>query len=344
MRSRFIRLLGNDETRLRLSDAVLGGTLPHALLIAGPRGSGKHTLAYEIAAAANCERRDDGSYALPCGKCGYCRRIYSGNFPDLSTLSREGGKATIGVEELRAFRADMFLSATESQYKFYIIEDADTMTPAAQNALLKVLEEPPRSVHILLLATETDKILSTIKSRTQHVQTELFEYEELRSCVTELSEVAEALSRSDPNRLRGILLASGGVIGRALGYLDDKSIAAIESDRDSVKKLVAAFSGKTPFSELYVTVTALPEKRGELRDILELLITALRDMITLKLSDNAMPLFFLSRDECEDAASGIGTKRLIAIYDIIVTAVEDIDKNVLIQPLLTDIAVKIKEV
>ena len=140
---RFQRLLGNRETALRLSDAIASGTLPHALLLVGPRGSGKHTLATEIAAAANCERKGV-SDSLPCGVCSSCKRIYDRNFPDVSYLERASGKATIGVDELREFREDMFLSSTESEFKFYIIEEGDLLTPAAQNALLKVLEEPPK--------------------------------------------------------------------------------------------------------------------------------------------------------------------------------------------------------
>ena len=182
MNNRFTRLFGNDETKLRICDSIVREALPHAMLIVGPGGSGKHTLATEIAAAANCVNASIklAGAKLPCGVCANCKRIYSGNFPDVNTLGRGSGKATIGVEELRDYREDMFLSATESRYKFYIIEDADLMTPAAQNALLKVLEEPPSAVHIILLCTESDKILSTIKSRTQYAQTELFDYEELK--------------------------------------------------------------------------------------------------------------------------------------------------------------------
>ena len=140
MRKRFTEIFGNDNTKLRLSDAVLHRSIPHALLITGPKGSGKHTLARELAAAVLCDNKEDSDYPLPCGECRTCRRIHSGNFPDVATLGRESGKATIGVEELRTFREDMFLSSTEADAKIYIIEDADLMTPAAQNALLKVLE------------------------------------------------------------------------------------------------------------------------------------------------------------------------------------------------------------
>ena len=344
MNNRFTKVLGNLEAKLRLSDSVMQNTLPHALLIVGPTGSGKHTLATEIAAAANCINRGVkiAGTKLPCGACSNCKRIYTKNFPDVSILGRANGKATIGVEELRDFREDMFLSATEAQYKFYIIEDADLMTPAAQNALLKVLEEPPSLVHIILLATEADKILSTIKSRTQYAQTEIFEYDTLRSHVLALSEKAVTLGRTDSEKLGAILKSSSGIIGKALNMLDDGQTDAIEARRECVKGFISALAKKSPFSTLYSATQALPQKREELRGTLEDIRSALRDLILSHYSEHTAPIFFLSEQELNDALGSIGHKRLTEVYDIISSAIEDIDKNVVVSTLLTDLAVRIK--
>lgn len=344
MNNRFTRLFGNDKTKLRLSEATISNTLPHALLIVGPAGSGKHTLATEIAAAANCQNLGVklGGVKLPCGICNNCKRIYSGSFPDVNLLGRSSGKATIGVEELRDFREDMFLSATEAKFKFYIIEDADLMTPAAQNALLKVLEEPPNLVHIILLCTEADKILSTIKSRTQYIQTELFEYNELRAHVRALSEKAAILERSDPDKFGAILLSSGGVIGRALDMLDEGRTDSITQRRECVMAFIDALPKRAPFSKLYSATQALPSKREELKCVLEDIRNALRDLVASRVSDDIAPIFFLSVEERERSGGALNQKRLIEVYDIITSAIEDIDKNVVISTLLTDIAVRIK--
>ena len=343
MKKIFTRLLGNDGARARLGGAILRGALPHALLIVGPAGSGKRTLAMQLAAAVNCESADKDGVPLPCGVCGRCKRIFSGSFPDLKTLKREGGKATVGVEELRDFRADMFLSATEATTKVYIIEEGELMTPAAQNALLKVLEEPPENVLILILAAEADKILTTIKSRAQLIQTELFEYEELETHVCELSDIADGMKYSDKKRLRGILLSSGGVIGAALDSLDEKRSEQIAKERALVLSFVEALPRKVPFSKLYAALSAFPTKRDELRAVLEDLRLAIRDMTVARVSQDTDPLFFLSRDEAEAAAGSIGTKRLVTVFDVISEAIGDIDRNVVIAPLLTDLAIKIKE-
>ena len=135
MRRYFPRLYGNKKTKERIGSAIDNKTLPHAFLVIGESGSGKTTLATEIAAALNCERRGDASSALPCGECNCCRRIYDGNFPDLKVLSKQKDRATIGVDAIKDFREDMFLSSTESEYKIYVIDDAECMTTEAQNAL-----------------------------------------------------------------------------------------------------------------------------------------------------------------------------------------------------------------
>lgn len=341
MKEGFSHILGNSDTKAHLISSISLGTLPHALLITGPSGSGKRTLAKEITAATNCLLGTEGA---PCGECSRCKRIFSDSFPDFRLLGRSSGKASIGVEELRTFREDMFLSPTESPFKFYVIEDADLMTPAAQNAILKVLEEPPSAVHIILLASEGDKILSTIKSRTQAISMQIFGFDELMENVCRLSDKARSLLSSDKDKLKAILLSSGGVIGDALAMLDDGRIAEIEADRKIILSFVESFSKKTPFSKLYTSVTAFPQKREELRRMLEETRCAVRDMVSAKVSDDITPIFFLNADDARRSSEGIGKKKLIAIFDIITAAIADLDKNVLIPPLLTDIAVKIREV
>ncbi|MBE6635898.1 MAG: AAA family ATPase [Ruminococcaceae bacterium] len=344
MRKRFTEIFGNENTKLRLSDAVLHRTVPHAMLIIGPTGSGKHTLARETASAILCENRDDEGYSLPCGVCRTCKRIRSGNFPDVSTLGRESGKATIGVEDIREYRSEMFLSATEADSKIFIIEDAELMTPAAQNALLKVLEEPPRDVHIILLAAETDKILTTVRSRTQIIQMERFGRDELKEYSTRLSETARSMALSQPERLDTVLINADGVLGRVLAALDEKSADSIGSSRALVLDVIAALPKKTPFARLYTAVAALPQKREELRHSLEMLIAALRDMMASKLSDDFTPIFFTDAASSEEAMGGMSTSRLMKIYDVISEALADLDKNVLVAPLLTDMTLKIKDI
>ena len=202
MREYFPRLLGNGETKTRIGKAVEAGNVPHAFLIGGPSGSGKSILAKEISAALNCENRYSTSHSLPCGVCNNCKRVREGNFTDVKILEKKKDKASVGVLEIKDFREDMFLSATESESKIYIIDDAECMTVEAQNALLKVLEEPPSGVIIILLAKECDRILTTIKSRTQYVPMTRFSEDEIMKFLLKESEEARTLSREDPEKLK----------------------------------------------------------------------------------------------------------------------------------------------
>lgn len=343
LENRFPRVYGNAATVKRLSDAVLSDTLSHAMLIVGPEGSGRHTLATELAAAVNCERRGTVGVALPCGACKNCRRVYSRSFPDVSYLEREAGKATLGTNEVREFREQMFLSSSEAEHRIYVIDEAELLTPQAQNALLKVFEEPPANVHIILITKDTDTILSTIKSRAQLIQTEIFDTENTVRLMCRISDTARALAASDPMRLRAIALSSGGVIGKALSRLDERQMAIADQTRALALGVVGALSRKVPFSRIYEALSALPDKRNEVRAVLEEIVVAVCDMLCYKKSESRSPLFFLTKEECEAAAEAISPRRLAAIYDILASAIADVDKNVLIAPLLTDIAVRISE-
>ena len=230
MRIYFPRLIGNGETKERLGRAIESGTLPHAFLIGGPSGSGKSTLATEIAAALNCSEKHS-SATLPCGKCNNCRRIYDGNFPDVKVLAKKKDKATLGVEAVKDFREDMFLSSTESENKIYIIDDAESMTPEAQNSLLKVLEEPPKSVNIILLAKECDRILTTIKSRTQYIPMSRFDEGELANQLLKDSAEARAINALDPTRFMGLVMSADGRLGLAKDLMNKRLSEQSEEER-----------------------------------------------------------------------------------------------------------------
>ena len=342
MRSCFPDIFGNDFHKNRIAEAVLEERLPHALLIDGPRGSGKRTFATEIAAALNCECKSDTTRPFPCGRCNSCRRIREGSFTDVKVLGRTDGKATIGVQKIKDFRSDMFLSATESGYKVYIIDEAETMTPEAQNALLIVLEEPPKNVVIMLLASGTDSILTTIKSRTQYVTTSRFTTEELARHLEEVSAEARSLSFRDPEAYKALLVSADGRIGKALELLNPKARDENEQSRSEILAVVKALGKKTPFTELYAAVNALPQKRTELAAALERLIAALSDMIAGKKADRFATVFFTDPVAAKEAASNIPIARLIKVYDIVMHTYRECEKNANVALAITNMASQIK--
>ncbi len=338
----FKGLYGNGSVKLRLGKAIENGTLPHAFLFVGQSGSGKKTLASLLAMALNCEKKNDPSAPLPCGVCNTCRRIKEDNFTDITRLRRSDGKATIGVDEVRLFREDMFLSPTEAAFKLYVIEEAERLTPNAQNALLTVLEEPPTNVVILLLCEESDKILTTIKSRAQAVNMQRFEPNALREYLIEKNERARLLYRADEKTLDGILVSADGRIGRALELLSDKDAAENRAEREITETLILAMRTGAPYSELYSAIACLPSQRADFIEATEVVMTALRDLILIKNNKNAPLLFYTSGEECAELSESFSQKRLLSIYDLFKDALADTMKNVGVAAICADLGVKIK--
>lgn len=342
MRAYFSRLFGNDAEKERLGSAVINSSLPHALLFIGPEGSGKKTLTLELAAALNCERQGDASSPLPCHECNTCKRIFDNNYTDVKFLKRNGDRATIGVDEVRLFREDMFLSSTESGYKAYVIEDADRLTVNAQNALLTVLEEPPRNVHIILLASSPDKILTTVKSRAQSIYMSRFDKDALRKYLLLKSEKARAYKSSSPETLEGILMSADGRIGRALSLFSDKEAESNKEERALTKEIILSFRQSAPYSELYSTLAKLPTSRQELTEALEQILNAIRDLILIKPDSKVPLLFYLDRKEARELSRSMGEKRLHTLYNLITDALEDTAKNVSVAAVVTNLGTKIK--
>ncbi len=322
----FSGLYGNRETVNRLSALIARDTLPHAFLLLGEDRSGRHTLAYEISAALNCDCRGDGKTDLPCRRCNNCRRILQNKFTDVKTLGKSGGKATIGVDEVRLFREDVFLSPTESRYKIYLIENAECLTPQAQNALLKVIEEPPAGVIFFLMANSADKILTTVKSRVQTVLLERFSTEELDRCLSDKDGFSD-LKAKNPARYRALLLCADGSIGQAKDLLADGRMEEEERLRADVVSLISGMNGKKQFAELYAAVGSLPDKRAEFTEIAEKILLALRDLTVLKKESRAPMLFFTDRETAMSLSEGFTLYRLQKLFDIFGKALSDCLKN-----------------
>lgn len=150
-------LIGNSRAWKMVSAMILNKKIPHAIIIEGVKGLGKKTLAKFLAKACLCEEN------TPCLNCKSCHLIDVGTHPDCQTVEPE--KSTIKVEKIRELRLEAFMSPMQSDGRVFIINDAHTMNLNAQNALLKVLEEPPKNVTFILLTKSASFLLETIRSR-----------------------------------------------------------------------------------------------------------------------------------------------------------------------------------
>jgi DNA polymerase-3 subunit delta' len=148
--------------------AFLAGTMPHALLLAGPPSVGKTTLGLDIAAALLCAADDPSG--RPCRACRPCRMVDSGNHPDLHRVGPEGAAGQVGIGRVRELTTELSLLPVEGGARVAVVEAAHRMNEDAQNALLKTLEEPPAGVTIVLCADEEERLLPTVRSRCARVR------------------------------------------------------------------------------------------------------------------------------------------------------------------------------
>ncbi len=164
----FEDLIGQELTVEILKNAAKSDKLSHAYLFYGPRGTGKTTAARIMAKIANCETRaNDPKFRAkgePCNRCRPCKEIDEGRALDVVEIDAASNR---GIDEIRNLKEGIRLSPTSYRYKVFIIDEAHQLTPAASDALLKILEEPPAHAVFVLASTEYEKIKPTIISRTQ---------------------------------------------------------------------------------------------------------------------------------------------------------------------------------
>ncbi len=221
-------LAGNARIREALTAAVESGRLPHAILIEGDKGTGRHTLAAFIARAAVCEGENK-----PCGECRGCRLEHAGTHPDIWTVAPEDGKKNITVAQIRALRSEAYVKPHMSARRVFIIDMADTMNEQAQNALLKVLEEPPGSVLFILIAENKAALLDTVVSRCTV----------LSLSPPEISEAEKYMAASmnyTAEQISSALKESGGNIGAALNLLSGGSSGAATAAEEFIKLMLSS--------------------------------------------------------------------------------------------------------
>ena len=157
----FSDVVGQEHITSTLKRQVAEGRLSHAYLFTGTRGTGKTTCAKILAKAVNCENPQNGD---PCNECPSCLGIESGAFLDVTELDAASNN---GVDNVRALRDEAVYSPAQVKKRVYIIDEVHMLSPAAFNALLKILEEPPEHLMFILATTELHKVLPTILSRCQ---------------------------------------------------------------------------------------------------------------------------------------------------------------------------------
>lgn len=306
----FDSLIGNEEIKKTLGASILNSCFSHAYIIEGAKGTGKKTVATLACAAILCQ----SELERPCGKCISCRKVLSGSHGDVRFF--EVSK----IDQIREIKGKLYDSPTESDFKFYIFDDAHKMNIKAQNALLISLEEPPKNVVFFLLTADAGALLETIRSRAQILRTERLDKDVILS---ELKKTDCALS---DEKLKEIVMASAGSLGYALDLIDEKkSEALIERRRRALDFSLAVIKNDADSVSTLMSYSSM--QREDLKELLSLCVTIVGDLILLKKDKGAPLYFFTSGAEAMAISQKHHLPRLLASYDALLTAISDVNMN-----------------
>ena len=321
-------LLGNEETKKYFTGAISAGKLAHAYIFEGTAGSGKKTLARGICMLMACREHGDE----PCGLCENCIAVAHGTCPDIHMLTVEEGKKTIGVDEVRDFFATASLTPSVLDFKAYIIDKADTLTLQAQNALLKIIEEPPSYTYIFLLCENSEKLLPTVRSRAQKIIMQAFE----------ASEIEEYIKKSgigyDEESLHFSVRNASGSIGKATELLTEKTL-----DReayDIARSVVSAQNSKNEEISYFAFLKIFSDKinsRELLLKVCSCLTRAYADIIAYSVK-NSDDMNFFTLDEMNRISCSIGVDSAIKCSEAVMKTALLQQSNVNISLSLTALA------
>ena len=340
MRRYLDAIFGNRESCRSLGESIEKNALSHALLIEGDAGSGKRTLAKEIAKSLLCEERENPSLPLPCCTCRACYLVENGLATDLHVISR-GERATLGVDAVREMIGDTSMSSTEFDHKIYIFEEAHTMTPGAQNALLKIMEEPPDGVQLILLTESIDSMLTTVRSRARLLRMQRFTPAEIKAYMRTNAEELIRHYATKEDELDALLLLAGGNIGEAMRLLAAETSASVKKERSETLAVLDALAGKS-YAALASSLAVFPQKRDELKDALLLIHRALRDLILLKRAEDPPLSFFPKSEDIPEPLTHLRIGMLFAFTDAIEYAIAELERNAGMQSTITMLAAKLR--
>jgi len=292
----FAGILGQERAVSLLKRAIEIDRLPHALLFTGPKGVGRFLTAIAVAKALNCLNRVNGDC---CDRCPACGKIAKNIHPDVHLVAPEG--ATVKIDQIRTLTREAPLTPYEGRGKVFILDQAETMTEQAQNALLKTLEEPPRATFLILIAPEASALLPPIASRCSQI----------RFAPLPEGAVATRLREQGCEEGEATLLAS--LAGGSLGRAQELRKSPLAEVWDLVGQVFALPPGRTvPVLEL--TEQVLRQKET-VPLFLEALLVWCRDLMVSKVTGHQELLVYRNREAAlRGQSKGLALRQLLAMY------------------------------
>ena len=258
------RFCYNKRAQETLAAFVNGGRFPHALLLEGPEGSGRRTFAREIAAALFCR----GEHK-PCGSCNQCRKVLERNHPDVEYYGGDGSRRSFHIDTIRQLRQNAWLLPGEAPCRVCVLCGAENMTDQAQNALLKILEEPPEHTVFILTAENRAMLLPTILSRVQTIRLEPL-------TPVEILPVLRERCPDQPVEKLEWAAETADTIGQALALLADESL---QKHAQLAQRMLELLCNGSEY-DLLTAVEPVSRKREDLLEV----CTQLRQLLTAELT------------------------------------------------------------
>lgn len=319
----FGNIFGNENIISFFSTAKEKGNLAHAYIIEGDFGSGKKLLARSVCsliANADVERTN---------------KIHLTICPDVMEYGLPEKKKFIPIETVRTIKSEAYIKPSELDIKAFIIDDAHMLTQAGQNALLKLLEEPPADVYFFLLCQNASALLPTVRSRAPTVRMQRFSEDQLEAY---LEEKHDTIQNTDKKQLKSLCKKAGGSIGVLLELIENSSKAKKGENGEGCGKteeIIRSLKEKN-FSSLLCAVQALPQDRKLLDAALSDLAVKVRDMVA---SSGGSDLFMSSDEQaCKEIRGNLTVKNLILIYQCIDEAQTQLNMNMNVQIVKTSLA------
>ena len=335
----FTDILAQDYIVDHFNKAIKTDHLSHAYIFTGQEGVGKALFAKEFAKALNCKNNENDS----CNSCTDCNRIEMLNHPDVFWIEREEKAKFIKIENIRNLQNSVRLSPLESDYKIFIIKEADKMNEEASNSLLKTLEEPSPNTIIILIANTMTPIKDTIRSRCQIIR-----FQPIPSHIIENQLTSK--SGADANKIEWISRFCNGSMAKALHLLDDNHY---ETNNFIVTNMTKPDMDNLAFAEeiidSYLSAgDSLEEKRQLLKNILHCILQLYRDLLLVKVmygqdvKQEKISLFNAGReDSLQKYANYLTQEQIAYVIDEILESIKYIDLNLNINLLVENIITRI---
>jgi DNA polymerase III subunit gamma/tau len=327
----FSEVVGQEAVVRTLTNAIEGGRVRQAYLFAGPRGTGKTSLARILAKGINCAH---GPTASPDGTCHACVAITNGTSLDVIEMDAASQR---GIDDIREIRERVVLQPVEGRSKVYILDEAHQLTDAAWNALLKLIEEPPPHLLFVFCTTELQKVLPTVRSRCQ---TFVFQRPRLPDLIRLLRRVADGEGMEVPDSALGLVArAARGSFRDAVSTFDQLAAATGGTITvQDVLQLLGAVEDEVLFRLCDLVVDGdtagalefleeLSEQGQDLGRLVTDLLEHLRHLMLVQHTGDVpetLPVTEEARDRLRDQAHQLGAPTVVRLIDLLAVAVDDL--------------------